>query len=96
MKRRIDNQAVGFIIGVLAPLIAFLIVIKYVYPQHFVDEELKSMWLSITVPRILSLAAIPNLASFFLFIYTNNLKAARGVLGATIVLAVIIFIIKLN
>jgi len=94
MKRKFDNTLLGTAIGILGPVIAFLIILKSIYPHELADESLKNMWLYMAAPSVLSIAAIPNLAFFFLFIYLNRLKSARGVLGATIVLAIIVFIVK--
>ena len=94
MKRKLDNQVIGFVLGVLAPLIAFLIFLHYAYPHELADESLRKMWLRIAAPNVISIAALPNLALFFLFIYINMLRAARGVLGATVVLAIVVLIVK--
>ncbi|MBI5539283.1 MAG: hypothetical protein HY951_04440 [Bacteroidia bacterium] len=45
--------------------------------------------------QILSLAVIPNVAVFFIFIWTNKLSAAKGVLAATIVMALVVFGLKI-
>jgi hypothetical protein len=46
-------------------------------------------------PKMISIGAIPNLAFFFLFVYTNRLKSGRGVLMATIFYAIVVLIMKL-
>ncbi len=45
--------------------------------------------------KVVSLAAIPNLLLFFLFIWTNRNFSARGVVFATILLAFVMLILKL-
>ncbi|MFP4556637.1 MAG: hypothetical protein ACLFNU_07185 [Bacteroidales bacterium] len=96
MRRKLDNTLLGAAIGIIAPSITFLIILTSIYPHEFADESLRNMWLYMAAPSVLSIAAIPNLAFFFLFIYTNRLKSARGVLGATILFAITVFIIKLS
>ena len=44
--------------------------------------------------KVVSLAAIPNLLLFFLFIWTNRNFAARGVIFATLLLAFLMLILK--
>ncbi|PKP40639.1 MAG: hypothetical protein CVT95_13345 [Bacteroidetes bacterium HGW-Bacteroidetes-12] len=95
MKNRFDNTLLGVVVGIVATIISFFIIVKYIYPFEFYDQSLRSLWLYIIGPKILSLGAIPNLGFFFLFIYTNKLKSARGVLGATIFIAVVVFVLKL-
>ena len=95
MLKRIDNTWLGAAIGFIAPFISFFLIIKYVYPFEFQDSSLQNLWIYVIAPKVISLAALPNLGFFFLFIYTNKLKSARGVLGATIVLTVAVFILKL-
>lgn len=95
MKKRLDNTFIGAVIGIVAPIISFFIILKYVYPFQFDDHSLHNLWLHMVAPKVISLASIPNLGFFFLFIYTNKLRSARGVLGATMLIAVVVFILKL-
>jgi hypothetical protein len=45
--------------------------------------------------KVVSLAAIPNLLLFFLFIWTNRNFSARGVIFATLLLAFVMLILKI-
>jgi hypothetical protein len=45
--------------------------------------------------KVISLASIPNLLLFFIFIWTNRNFSARGVIFATILLAFIMLLLKL-
>lgn len=45
--------------------------------------------------KVVSLAAIPNLLLFFLFIWTNRNFSARGVIFSTLLLAFIMLILKI-
>jgi hypothetical protein len=44
--------------------------------------------------KVVSLAAIPNLLLFFLFIWTKRNFSARGVIFATLLLAFVMLILK--
>jgi hypothetical protein len=46
------------------------------------------------LPKILSLMVIPNLLVFFIFIWTDHLYTARGVLAATVFDALVIMALK--
>jgi hypothetical protein len=45
--------------------------------------------------KVVSLAAIPNLLLFFLFIWTKRNFSARGVIFATLLLAFVMLILKI-
>ena len=47
------------------------------------------------IPKLLSLSAIPELLLFFVFIWTDKLKSARGVIGSAFLLGIVIIILKL-
>lgn len=94
MKKKLDSVTLGAIIGAISPVITFFIVLKFIYPFEFSDKSLHTIWIHTMSPKILSLAAIPNLATFLIFAYTNRLQTARGILGATIILAILVFILK--
>lgn len=95
MKSKLDSMVLGLIVGVIVPVIAYMLILKFVYPFEFADRSLHGIWLHLMAPKMISIAAIPNLGFFFLFIYTNKLKSARGVLSATIVYAVAVLVMKL-
>jgi len=44
--------------------------------------------------KVISLAALPNLLLFFLFIWTNRTFSARGVIFATLVVAMVMLVLK--
>lgn len=94
MISKFDNIKLGLIIGILAPTLTMLIIylIKFI---GFDFRELIDLLVSSGVfTKILSLCVIPNLALFFLFLNKYYYKTARGILMATILVAVFIFIAK--
>lgn len=95
MKNKLDSIILGFIVGFIVPIISYFLIIKFVYPFEFADKSLHDIWLHLMVPKIISIGAIPNLGFFFLFIYTNRLKSARGVLTATIAYAAAVMVMKI-
>ena len=67
---------------------------KIVFKSYdFFDFLFRSFLLGVHF-KLISICVFPNLLAFFIFIWTNYLKSARGVLLATFIYAFIIFIGK--
>jgi len=47
------------------------------------------------LPKIISLCLLPNLLLFFIFIWTNKLKAGKGVITSMFVYGLVILILKI-
>lgn len=95
MKSKINSTTLGLIIGILVPILSVLLVYVFKYKS---DMSLGSFVDSMLVHRIyIKIVALGvyfgNIVFFFLFIKMDLLKAARGVLLATILysLAIMIF-----
>jgi hypothetical protein len=94
--KKFDNLWLGIAIGTIAPVLTTFILAKVVYPDGYLDNLYSNTLLFFIAPKIISLAVLPNLASFLLFTYTSRYSSAKGVLGTTIVFAIIVFILKLS
>jgi len=94
MKSKYDLIKLGFIIGVFLPVITIILVYFLRFGSYSLPSFLRTIMVLRTLPQFLSLAVLPNLLAFFIFIWLDHLFAARGVLGATIVDALIIVLIK--
>ncbi len=75
----------------LVVMVVFYLVKFSGYPIEYFREQLMSMKL---FSKFISICVYPNLLLFFIFIWRNRLLSARGVLGATILLAIAVFIVK--
>lgn len=95
MKRKFDNIYLGLVVGIVVPIISYFLVLEFIYPFQYADKSLHSIWMHMMAPRMISIGAIPNLAFFFFFMYTNKLKSGRGVLTATIFYAIVVLVMKL-
>lgn len=95
MLQKIDKQWIGLALGLIIPIITFFLIYLIVYPKHSLITYYEMITAKKFFSQILSLAVIPNIGLFFLFIWTNRLSAARGVLAATIILALIVFGVKI-
>lgn len=85
----------GIAVGLISPILFFLLYYIFRFGQYGFADYLRFLLESKKLPNVLSLTVLPNLAPFMLFINSNRYSSGRGVLGATIVLGIVIFIIKL-
>lgn len=93
-KIKYDKLITGLLSGFLFPIIVGGIVFLVTSVKTTITEYLIRLFLANIMTHAISLCVLPSLLVFFLFIRFDMLKAARGVLGMTIVWAVIVFIIK--
>jgi len=89
-----DHFLVGFFSGLLLPPVIILLYYKsnlsFLKPESFL---LPYFFKKIFAPLV-SLCVTPNLGLFFLFLHFNRLRAARGVIGITLLYAAGILIFK--
>ena len=84
----------GLIVGFLTPVISFILYYIFRFGNHSFVDYLHFLIESKKLVNVLSLSVLPNLAPFMLLINSSRYSSGRGVLAATIVLGVIIFILK--
>lgn len=93
--KKYNNIFIGLAGGVAAPAVAFIIYFKIHDPRLGIQDTVLRLQESGVLSYYASLSAIVNLLLFFLFLRLNAERAARGVLGATILYAFIILFLKL-
>lgn len=88
LSKKFDKGWIGFVSGMLAPMLALLIfyVTKYNHLsfQSFITDVLAA---NNILTSSVSLCVVSNLLVFFIFIWTNRNFSARGVLFATFIYA---------
>ena len=91
--KRLDSMALGLIAGLMLPLITLVLiwVIRY---DIGLGEFLSSFQRIGMLSKMISLSVIPNLLLFFIFIWTNRTFSARGVIFATLVVAMVMLVLK--
>lgn len=94
MIRRWNDIRIGLALGLLAPVLGFLIIWQAGFRGFSLGEYLEFLTSWKKLSSVISLSAIPNLLLFFIFIWLNYLYSARGVLAATLVFAGIVVITK--
>jgi len=92
-EKRFNTIATGLIPGLLLPVLSLFGTWLAKYNGGFFEFLVQFQQLRI-LPKLLSLATIPNLILFFLFIWTNRMFSARGVIFATLVIAIVMLVLK--
>ncbi len=91
IKREI---AIGALVSIVATLSGAFFYIEF-FSQFPFEETISMIKEGNLYGKILTLASIPNLLIFFVFIKKKQDYRARGVLLATILVAFITFVLKL-
>ena len=94
-RSRIDRLMVGFLIGLLVPVIFFLIVYQIKYADIEFVDYIRRTWEMKIFLKILSVCVFPDLGFFLLFYRRKYDMAARGVILATFIYAFAVLIAKL-
>jgi len=90
-----DSIVLGTVLGLFTPVVVFMIYYLVRYRGMYFPAYLHYLSEGGTFLPILSLCVVPNLLTFFIFIWTKRDKSARGVLQATFVFAIYICIMKM-
>jgi hypothetical protein len=93
--KKFDTLATGIISGLLLPVIVYFILyyakiqdIRFtLFSHHLVIGNI--------IPIIISHCVLPNLLLFFIYNGINWMQSAKGILGSTVALTLVIFAIKL-
>ena len=94
MMQKLNNLVVGLIIGVVLPAILYmLLVMPKMSHYEFIDEYYRKMMVKL-LPLFLTRCIFPNALLFFLLMWKNQLKIAKGILISTAVLTGILVLIN--
>lgn len=85
---------IGFLVGLIANTLGLLLAIQFFGNGDSFENSIKSAFAQGFFGKILSIGAILNLAAFFIFIKKKQDYRARGVLLATVIMAICTFVIK--
>ncbi len=94
-RERYDSPVYGVICGLILPVIAAFVF--YIFTAHglsLVDYYKRTMIVG-NLTQIMSVAVFSNIIIFLVFNRLDMLGASKGVLGITIVWALLVFGIKL-
>lgn len=94
-QKKYDKISTGLILGLVLPLLIFFGIYWIRYEQIPVEEYLRQLWqLKITF-KILSLCGFINLLVFFWFYRKKMDMAARGIIMATFMYALLFLLFEI-
>lgn len=91
-KYKTDKMGIGFLSGILLPILIFFVVFLASNQEVSFPKYIKGMWHMHALMKLGSLCVFANLGLFWGFLQLKHDKAARGVLGATLLYALAILI----
>jgi hypothetical protein len=91
---RYDKLWPALVLGILFPLLCFSIYAKYRFPEVPLTEIYGHVQKLGITSAMLSLSVFLNLFVFFFFIWQKADKAAKGILTATLMYALVVVYIK--
>lgn len=94
MKLKVDNLKLGLLLGIIAPALTMFVIYLIQFTNYNLTELISLLVEKRVFTKIVSLCVIPNLALFFLFLNKNYYRSARGILTATFIFAIFVFITK--
>ena len=93
-NEKYDRVVTGIVSGFIIPLIVGLIIFLFTAKGQSLGQYLLRIESAGIVTHAITLCVFPNIAIFLFFNRFDMLRASRGVLAATIVWAIAMFIIK--
>lgn len=94
MKFKIDDLKLGLILGILAPVLTMIAVYWIKFSVYDFKGLIDFLVAGRLFTKIVSLCVIPNLALFFFFLNKNYYRSAKGILTATFIFAIFVFVTK--
>jgi hypothetical protein len=86
---------IGILVGLIANALGMLLAIQFFGNGEDIQTTIKQSLAEGFFTKLISIGALLNLIAFFIFIKKKQDYRARGVLLATVLVAVLTFIIKL-
>ena len=90
-----DNIITGLIPGLILPAVFLVIIILFRMKDNGFFDYLISLYNLNVLSKIISICLIPNLLLFFVFIWTNRLRSARGVILSMFLAGLVIGLLKI-
>ncbi|WP_299228417.1 hypothetical protein [uncultured Psychroserpens sp.] len=88
------NIAIGLIVGLISSALGLLLALKFFGSENSIYESLQQSIRQGVLTKLVSIGALLNLAIFFLFINKKQDLKAKGVLIATVLVAVVTIIVR--
>jgi hypothetical protein len=94
-QHKLNCLATGIISGLILPCMVYFVIYFSKIEEVCYTIFSNHLVISNIIPVIISHCILPDLILFFIFNGLNWMQAAKGVLGTTVVLTLVIFAIKL-
>ena len=95
LSEKYDTVTTGAISGVIFPFIVALTVFAFTAHGKSLSLYMERISQAGIVIHAITLCVFPNVLIFLFFNQFDMLRAAKGILGATIVYAILVFVLKL-
>jgi len=90
-----NRMSTGMLVGLILPIIVFIIVYLFSSDGQSFGSYLDRVGGRNLITHFISLCVFPNVFAFLIFNRFDKLQSSRGVLGITIIWAIVVFIIKM-
>jgi hypothetical protein len=94
-QKKSDNMVFGLTWGVIVPLAIFLIIYIFRYREIPLNQFIANLREMKILIKILSLCGFSNLMTFLFFYRKKMDKAAKGVIAATFLYAILVLLSRL-
>ncbi len=88
-----DRFFVGFIQGILIPAVIVSVFLIFKVNDWYMEMIKSKVFIDLFV-KLLSLASLPNLGMFYLYINRLKYRGGKGIILATFIYAIVIFVVK--
>lgn len=90
---KVKSFLIGIFLGILTPLLDLLLIVAFI-KEGTLRNVINELILTRSMSGLISIAAVPNLLLFFVFLKRNRDETAKGILAATLIIALITVLIK--
>ncbi|NOU59491.1 hypothetical protein [Marinifilum caeruleilacunae] len=96
MKSKINSTILGLVIGIIVPILSIWLAFIFRFQDELsLEQFVDSLLIHRIYTKVMALGVyFGNIVFFFLFIKTDLLKAARGILLATILYSFAIMVFR--
>ena len=92
--KKYNSPQIGAITGLILPIITVIFFYLFKYHHYTVKDFIDQLISYNIYGQIISLCVLPNLLLFFIYIWTDRLLSARGVIIATMFYTFIVLLLK--
>jgi len=89
-----NNYILGTVLGIIVPIIALVFFNNSVTKNETFPSLINNLVGKHILASVLSMMVLPNLLLFFLFLKMDKMKSVKGVIAATIIFGIIVYIAK--